>query len=267
MTNLLTRRVLAGLALALVSAVAAHADTLDDIRKAGKVRIAIDTAIPPFGMTDDKMQPAGSDVDTAQLLARDLGVKLEIVTTTGPTRIPMLQTDKADLVISTLSITPDRAKVIDFSVPYADHPSVVAGLKTLQIKQLSDLDGKKIAVVRGTTQDSDLTQQAKGAQIVRYEDDATMALAVAAGQVDILATARSLLPAISKKNPARTVEPKIIMQTNWLAIGVRKDEPRLLAWINDWVKANLKNGKLAAIYKQYHGVDIPTGELLSKTGS
>ena len=253
--------------VALPAVNAAWADTLDEIKKAGKIRVAIDTAIPPFGMTDDKMQPAGSDVDLARLLAKDLGVQLEIVTTTGPSRIPMLQTNKADIVVSTLSITPDRAKVIDFSIPYADHPSVVAGLKSVQIKELSDLDGKKVAVVRGTTQDTDLTQKAKGAQIVRYEDDATMALAVASGQVDILATARSLLPAISKKNPARTVEPKITMQTNWLAIGVRKEEPKLLAWINDWVKTNLQNGKLAAIYKQHHGVDIPTDELLKKGGS
>lgn len=250
-------RLLLGAAFALVAlGMSAHADTLDDIKKAGKVRIAIDLAIPPFGMTDDKMQPTGSDVDLARLLAKDLGVELEIVTTTGPTRIPFLQTNKADLVVSTLSITPDRAKVIDFSLPYADHPSVVAALKSLEIKQLSDLNGKKVAVVRGTTQDTDLSQQAKGAQLVRYEDDATMALAVASGQVDILATARSLLPAISKKNPARTVEPKITMQTFYLAIGMRKDEPKLLAWVNDWVRANLKNGKLGAIYKQYHGVDI-----------
>src|SRR5580700_11442904 len=250
-------RLIAGATFALLSlGLSAHADTLEDIKKAGKVRIAIDTAIPPFGMTDDKLQPTGSDVDTAQLLARDLGVALEIVTTTGPTRIPMLQTNKADLVVSTLSITPDRAKVIDFSMPYADHPSVVAALKSLQIKQMSDLDGKKVAVVRGTTQDTDLTQQAKGAQLVRYEDDATMALAVASGQVDILATARSLLPAISKKNPARTVEPKITMQTFYLAIGLRKNEPKLKEWVNGWVKANLQNGKLGAIYKKYHGVDI-----------
>ena len=234
----------------------AQADTLDDIKKAKKVRIAIDLAIPPFGMTDDKMQPTGSDVDLARLLAKDLGVELEIVTTTGPTRIPLLQTNKADLVISTLSVTPDRAKVIDFSLPYADHLSVVAALKPLPIKQLSDLDGKKVAVVRGTTQDSDLTQKAKGAQLVRYEDDATMALAVASGQVDILATARSLLPAINKKNPARAVEAKITLQTFHLAVGLRKDEPALLAWVNGWIKANHKNGKLGAIYKSYHGVDI-----------
>lgn len=245
---------------------AAQADTLDDIRKAGKIRIAIDLAIPPFGMADDKMQPAGSDVDLARLLAKDLGVQLEIVTTTGPTRIPFLQTNKADLVVSTLSITPDRAKVVDFSIPYADHPSVVAGLKTATIKGMSDLDGKKVAVVRGTTQDADLTRQAKGAQLIRYEDDATMALAFASGQVDIIATARSLLPAISKKNPARTLEPKITMQTNYLAIGMRKDEPKLLAWVNDWVRTNLQNGKLIAIYKTHHGIDIDPAQLLKAGG-
>jgi polar amino acid transport system substrate-binding protein len=261
-------RLLAGATLVFGCAftLVAHADTLDDIKKAGKVRIAIDLAIPPFGMTDDKMQATGSDVDTARLLAKDLGVDLEIVTTTGPTRIPMLLTNKADLVISTLSITPDRAKVIDFSRPYADHPSVVAALKSIQISKMSDLDGKRVAVVRGTTQDTDLARDAKGAQLVRYEDDATMALAVASGQVDILATARSLLPAISRKNPARTVEPKITMETFYLAVGVRKNEPRLKEWVNGWVKANLQNGKLGAIYKKYHGIDIPVDQLLKVGG-
>ena len=91
---------------------------------------------------------------------------------------------------------------------------------------------------------------------------ATMALAFASGQVDILATARSLLPAISKKNPARTAESRITMQTFYLAIGMRKDEPRLKEWVNGWVKGNLQNGQLGAIYKKYHGVDIPVEQLL-----
>jgi polar amino acid transport system substrate-binding protein len=266
MRTLLSRSAIAGLALAFLPNASAHAETFDDIKKDGKVRIAIDVAIPPFGMTDDKMQPTGSDVESARLLAKDLGVTLDIVTTTGPTRIPMLQTNKVDLVVSTLSITPDRAKVIDFSLPYADHPSVVAALKSMPLKEMSDLDGKRVAVVRGTSQDTDLTQQAKGAQLVCYEDDATMALAFASGQVDILATARSLLPAINKKNPARTAEARITMQTFYLAVGMRKNEPKLKDWVNGWVRTNLQNGQLGAIYKKYHGVDIPVDQLLDVGG-
>ena len=102
---------------AAVIAPLAQADLLDDIRAAKKVRIAIDLGVPPYGMTDSQMKATGSDVETARLLARDLGVELEIVQTTGANRIPFLQTGKADIVVSSLSVTPEREKVIDFSVP------------------------------------------------------------------------------------------------------------------------------------------------------
>jgi polar amino acid transport system substrate-binding protein len=235
---------------------ASRADTLSDIKQAKKIRISIDLTNSPYGRTDEKLQPSGSDVDIAKLLSNDMGVQFEIVPTTGSSRIPNLQSGKADLVISSLSITPERAKAVDFSVPYADLLSVVAGPKSIDVKTLADLDGKKVAVTRGTTQDTDLTQQAKNTQIVRYEDDATLALAVASGQADLFATGRAQVTVINAKNPARELEPKITLRTFYLAIGVRKGEPELLAWTNNWVKANLKNDKLNAINKAYHGVDL-----------
>jgi polar amino acid transport system substrate-binding protein len=235
---------------------ASRADTLSDIKQAKKIRISIDLTNSPYGRTDEKLQPSGSDVDIAKLLSNDMGVQFEIVPTTGSSRIPNLQSGKADLVISSLSITPERAKAVDFSVPYADLLSVVAGPKSIEVKSLADLDGKKVAVTRGTTQDTDLTQQAKSTQIVRYEDDATLALAVASGQADLFATGRAQVIVINAKNPARELEPKITLRTFYLAIGVRKGEPELLAWTNNWVKTNLKNGRLNAINKAYHGVDL-----------
>src|ERR1700722_11119552 len=104
---------LAVMALAL-TAVAPRADTLSDIRQAKKIRISIDLTNSPYGRTDDRLQPSGSDVDIARQLAKDMGVEFEIIPTTGPSRIPLLQSGKADLVISSLSITPERAKAVDF---------------------------------------------------------------------------------------------------------------------------------------------------------
>ena len=137
-----------------IAAVAAHADLLDDIMKAKKIRISTDMAIPPAGMMDASMQPSGSDVETAKLLAKDWGLELEWVPTTGATRIPNVNTGKADIIISTLSVTPDRAKVIDFSKAYAVLQSVVGARKDLAIKDWADLKGKSITVTRGTTQDT-----------------------------------------------------------------------------------------------------------------
>lgn len=236
----------------------AHADALDDIKKSGKIRIAVDLGVPPYGMTDDKMQPTGSDIETAKLLAKDWGLQFEHVPTTGASRIPSLQTGKADLVISTLSITPERAKVIDFSLGYAVLRTVIAAPKSVNVKSLADLDGKTVGTVRGTTHDTQLTKEGpKGMKLVRYEDDATEAQAFLSGQVDIFSTAELLVAPIDKKNPARQVEVKFVLDTFKLAVGVKKDETRLVEEVNKWILANLKNGKLDEIYKKFHGNGLP----------
>ena len=249
--------VFAAVAMA-ASAQVANADALDDIRKAGKIRIAVDLGVPPYGMTDDKMQPTGSDIETAKLLAKDWGLQFEHVPTTGASRIPSLQTGKADLVISTLSITPERAKVIDFSLGYAVLRTVIAAPKSVNVKSLADLDGKTVGTVRGTTHDTQLTKEGpKGMKLVRYEDDATEAQAFLSGQVDIFSTAELLVAPIDKKNPSRQVEVKFVLDTFKLAVGVKKDEKRLLEEVNKWIQANLKNGKLDEIYKKFHGNGLP----------
>jgi len=256
------KRVFAGIAVAAVAMMglvqAASADQLDDIKKSGKIRIAVDLGVPPYGMTDDKMQPTGSDIETAKLLAADWGLQFEHVPTTGASRIPSLQTGKADLVISTLSITPERAKVIDFSKGYAVLRTVIAAPKNVALKSMADLDGKTVGTVRGTTHDTQLTKEGpKGMKLVRYEDDATEAQAFLSGQVDIFSTAELLVAPIDKKNPARQVEVKFVLDTFKLAVGVKKDEARLLAEVDKWIATNLKNGKLDAIYKKYHGNGLP----------
>jgi polar amino acid transport system substrate-binding protein len=256
------KRVLSGIAVAAIAVIglaqAANADALDDIKKSGKIRIAVDLGVPPYGMTDDKMQPTGSDIETAKLLAADWGLQFEHVPTTGAARIPSLQTGKADLVISTLSITPERAKVIDFSKGYAVLRTVIAAPKNITLKSMADLDGKTVGTVRGTTHDTQLTKEGpKGMKLVRYEDDATEAQAFLSGQVDIFSTAELLVAPIDKKNPARQVEVKFVLDTFKLAVGVKKDEKRLLEEVDKWIATNLKNGKLDAIYKKYHGNGLP----------
>lgn len=257
MKRLFTLVLLGTTALACASQ-AVRADMLDDITKAGKIRIATDLAIPPSGMIDSAMKPTGSDVETAELLAKDWGLQLEFIQTTGATRIPNVQTNKADIIISTLSVTPDRAKVIDFSKPYAALQSVVGCLKSVEAKSWDDLKGKTIAVSRGTTQDTTLTNmKERDLKLARYEDDATMVTAAVSGQADCVATSATIVSQIGVKAPSRPFEPKVTITNFDLAIGVKKGEPKLLEKLNAWVEQNLKNGKLNAIYKKFHGTELP----------
>lgn len=244
-------------AMIALSVPSARADALADIKKANKVRIGIDLGLPPYGMMDDKLQPAGVDVEVARKLAKDLGVELEIVSSTGASRIPNLQTNKADLIISTLSITPERAKVVDFSVPYMPIQTIVFAPRSVKIAGMDDLNGKKVATSRGTGMDTQLTREAKGANLVRYEDDATLITAAITGQADIIGGTGAHLATVIDKSPGRQMERKFVMQNFLAAIGLRKNEPELLGWVNQWVRRGLGDGSLNAIYKTHLKDDLP----------
>lgn len=246
-----------------VFTMSAQADLLDDITKAKKIRISTDMSVPPAGMMDGNLQVSGSDVETARLLAKDWGLEVEWVPTTGATRIPNLTTGKADIVISTLSVTPERARIIDFSKPYAVLQSVVGAPKAATLKDWGDLKGKTVTVTRGTTQDTELTAMAndRGFKVVRYDDDATMVTAGVTAQADVVATSVALVNAISAKSPLKPWEPKFVIRNFDLAIGTRQGEGRLQAKLNEWISANLKNGKLSEIYKKYYGVGLPASML------
>jgi len=254
--NLFTRTCIA---LALVGGVAqaALADQLDDIKKAGKVRVAIAMGTPLFSFADANLQPTGSDVDTATQLAKDLGVKLEIVSITNAARVPTLQAQRADLVIADLSITPEREKVVDFSVPYAVISIIVGGPKSIKVTDYADLNGKRIGLTRATVNDTLTTQQAKGAEIVRYEDDATLITSMVTGQIDLFSSTPSNLSEMVKQAPAKNLELKFAQKDFDLGIALNKEQPKLKEWVNNWVVTNQKNGKLNAIYKKYHGRDLP----------
>lgn len=252
----LARTALAALILGL-SAHAALADQLDDIRKAGKIRIATTSSTPLFGYSDEKLQPAGSDVEAARLLAQDLGVQLDLIPVANAARVPTLQANRADIVVGSLSITPERLKVIDFSIPYAAISLIIGAPRNIAIKDYADLNGKRIGVTRATPNDTLTTQNAKGAEIMRYEDDATLITSMVTGQVDVFSSTPSNLQEMQKKSPDKNLEMKFEQKAFDLGIAINKNQPRLKAWIDGWVKTNMNNGKLNAIYKKYHGRDLP----------
>ncbi|GLK84262.1 transporter substrate-binding domain-containing protein [Ancylobacter defluvii] len=253
----LTATALAGLAGSFSLAGPAAADTLDDIKKRGKLLVAIDLGSPPFGLADAQMQPTGSDVESARLLAADLGVPLEIVQVTSPNRVPFLLTGKADIVMASFSVNEERKKVIDFSNAYGVIQIVVAAPKGTAIKTIDDLAGKRIGTTRGSTNDKEVTSQIKNAEIVRYDDDATLITALVSGQVDVMGSSPQVMAAVNQRRPNDPLETKIILKTNPYAIGLRKGDEALRTRLNEWIAKDLASGKLREIYVKYNGVPLP----------
>lgn len=244
-------------ALVLAFPTLAAADALDDIRESGVLRAAVDLGSPPFGMTDAAMQPTGSEVESARLLAEHLGVDLQIVEVTSPNRIPFLMTGKADVVIASLSVTEERRKVIDFADPHGVIPIIVAATASVQAAEIGDLAGVSVATTRGSTNDQQATADLTGANLVRYDDDATLVTAVVSGQNDVIVSSPMIMAAVNQRRQADPLESKIVLKVNPYSVGIRKGEDALVAAVNEWVAEDLANGKLNEIYHRYNGIDLP----------
>lgn len=249
----------------LIGAPAAYADDLDTILANKKIRIGVDFSIPPYGFVDDKMKQDGSEMDCAKLLASDLGVQLEIVQLTGANRVPFLQTNKADVVMASLGITPERAKVIAYSKPYSVTPAAVGVPERVKINTLADLVGKKVAATRGTVNEQLLTAQAPaGTQIMRFEDDSASTTAVLSGQVDAFVTSPPVLYALNKKDPNIKLRAAIMLKYFRVGAGVRQSDTKLRDRLDVWVDTNMANGKLPAIYLKWFGAPLPLDQLNAK---
>ncbi|MEO9340785.1 transporter substrate-binding domain-containing protein [Mesorhizobium sp. SB112] len=253
-------------ALIIGLAVTAGAQSVEEIKARGKILVAMDLGSPPYAFTNAEQQPQGSDIEAAQLLAKDMGVELEIVPTNGQGRIPALLSKKADVVIATFSYTPERAKTVAFSDPYSFTRSVIFAEKDLPIASLEDLVGKKTGVARGTTPDQQLGKLLpSGAEIVRYDDDATTIAALASGQIDALGTADNRFLTLEERFPGR-FEIKYEVDQYYLGVGLRLGNPELLAWLNAWVATNMDNNTLPMIYEKWLKQPLPKLPKLSEIG-
>ncbi|WP_459616385.1 transporter substrate-binding domain-containing protein [Bordetella sp. 2513F-2] len=245
-------------AAALLSAPLVHADALADIQKAGVIKIAVPQDFPPFGSVGADMKPVGYDIDTALLIGKKLGAKVELVPVTSANRIPYLQTGKVDLVISSLGKNPEREKAIDFSDAYAPFFNGVFGPADMPVKGAADLAGKTIGVTRGSVEDIELSKIAPAeATIKRYEDNNGTITAFLSGQVQLVATGNVVAAAILARNPAKKPETKFLIKNSPCYVGLNKNEPQLLARVNAILAESKKDGSLGAVAEKWLGAPLP----------
>ena len=135
--------------------------SVDAIKKAGKITMATNAEFPPFEyLENDKV--VGVDADIAAEIAKDLGVELEIVDGKFDAVIPSVQSGKASFGAAGMTVTEDRAKKVDFSVKYITSTQYIIVPKDSDVKTIEDLAGKRIGVQLGTTGDFIITDEVEG---------------------------------------------------------------------------------------------------------
>jgi polar amino acid transport system substrate-binding protein len=245
--------------LPLAFGAAALADALETITERGTIRIAVPQDFPPFGSVGTDLQPVGYDVDMANLIGERLGVSVELVPVTSANRIPYLQTNMVDLVISSLGKNPERESVIDFSDAYAPFFNGVFGPDSILVQSAEDLAGHSVGVTRGAVEDLTLSDMVgSDVRIMRYEDNNATISAFLSGQVELIATGNVVAAAILERNPPVRPEIKFLVQNSPCYIGLNKGEEALLTAINGIIAEAKADRSLAQISQKWLGQDLPT---------
>lgn len=256
--SILARGMALGIGMVVAGSSLAMADVLDDVGKAGVVKVGIFEDFPPFASLGADMQIQGYDVDMANLVAKALGVKAELVGINGQNRIPFLTEGKVDMLLS-IGFSDERAEVVDFTAPYAPYYIVVLGPREIEVKGPEDLKGKTIAVNKGTLEDTEATKVApEGADIQRYNDYSGVISAFLSGQAQLMVVGNDVGATIFAQNPAILPEEKFHLLTSPSNMAVKKGEAGLQQQLNDVLAGMRKDGSLNELSLKWLKQPLPS---------
>lgn len=222
-----------------------------------KLRVGMELQFPPFETADETGKPVGISIDIAEGLAKHLGKELEIVNTSWVGLIPSLQTGKIDLVLSSMSITEERSRVVDFSLPYANSGLSLLLNSNSPVTSFEDMNSSDVVVaVKSGTVGAILAQKKLPDATIRVFDDvANCVLEVSQGKANaFIYDALTVYENHKKHSETTKMNLKSIESSEqaW-AIAVKKGNTELLESINVYIKQSQEERTFEKIGDKYLG--------------
>lgn len=222
--------------------------------KGGVIKVATTATFPPFEYIDSKTGKfTGIDIDIANAVAAKLGKKVEVTDMKFASLIPTLQSGRADMVISGISPTDERSKVVSFTKPYFFPPKAIVAKKGTGYTDLQKLIGKKAGATMGTTYVNEL-KSVKGINVVEL-DSATMAVQdVLNGRLDATVCDGTHGIVFVKEHPElemHMLKPST-SNNDTFAIAFKKDSPNV-AKVNKILDDMKKSGEFRKILVKHMG--------------
>lgn len=234
------------IALTACSSNASNNSATSDDGSQKTLTVAMELAYPPFETKDNAGNPFGVSVDFMKDFGAAYGYNVVIENTAFDGLIPMVQTGKADCLMSSITITDTRKESVSFSEPYAKAQLAILANTQANINSIDDLNqaGKKVAVKTGSTGDVFATKNLTNAQIVRLADESACVTEVVQGKADGFLYDQLTIYRNQQKNPDATKAVFIPFQDSesW-GIAVAKNNTELLDQLNEFIAQSKTNGE------------------------
>lgn len=239
---------------------AAAANQLEQIKKNGKIKVGLMGTYAPYNFLNEKREVDGYDADIAKNVAKKLGVEAEFITGEFSGLIEGLQKEKYDVLISQVTITDDRKKTMDFSVPYIKNAvNIVVKGDNNTIKSIEDFKGKKIGIGLGTNDEKYLREVAMpkvgNFEIATYNDVITSLTDLNVGRIDATINNMFALKPIVEKNKLNIKAVGTPIKEDFAGVAMRKNNPELLEAVNKALNDMKADGTLKQIHQKWFGVD------------
>lgn len=215
----------------------AKARSLDAIKKSGTIKIGVFSDKKPFGYVDDKGKYQGYDVYFANRLAKDLGVKVKYVSVDPASRVEYLTSAKVDIILANFTVTDERAKQVDFALPYMKVALGVVSPSNQLISDVDALEGKTLIVGKGTTAETYFEKHYPKVKLLKFDQYSEAYQALLDGRGDALSTDNTEVLAWALENKGYKVGITSLGDTDTIAPAVQKGNTELLDWINDEIKS------------------------------
>lgn len=238
---------------------AAKGGTVEQVLQRGVLRVGFSTFVP-WAMQDKKGEFIGYEIDVARRLAQDMGVAVQFEPTQWSGIIPALLSGKFDIIIGGMSIQPQRAMKVNFSIPYEySGMSIVADkLKAGKFKSLADFDRPDVilAIRQGTTAVDAAKKYLPKAQLRLFDQEAQTIQEVLSGRAHAVVASDPFPAFQALKYPDKLVLPLAEPFTKEpIAFAVRKGDPDFLNFLDGWIRMAGDEGWLAERHNYWFRTD------------
>lgn len=231
--------------------------TLEKIKKDGVLKMGLNDTYPPMEFRDESHNLVGFDVDLGKEIAKKLGVKLEIITNDWSGIVLSLKSKKYDMILSTMSITEERKKEMNFSEPY-----IVGGQKLVvkkdekDINKVEDLKGKVIGCQMGTTGEVS-ANKIEGIKELKKYDGVTQAFNdLSVGRINAVIADGQVAGYYLKKRSGDLVLLDTKLTSEPVGIGFRKEDTDIRDEVQKTLDELKKEGTLSKLSEKWFGYDI-----------